>query len=85
MANMLDQNSAGATGAQPAPQKPSCNTFLFDTMPPPVTTQPADKKIEGQTRLKPVTQSHRTKALAMSATSAGPPDSTDKIGLSALS
>jgi len=44
-----------------------------------------DKKIEGQNRLKPVTQSHRTKALAMSATSAGPPDSTDKIGLSALS
>jgi hypothetical protein len=44
-----------------------------------------DKKIEGQTRLKPVTQSHRTKALAMSAMSAGPPDSTDKMGLSALS
>jgi hypothetical protein len=44
-----------------------------------------DKKIEGQTRRKPVTQSYRTKALPRSATSAGPPDSTDKIGLSALS
>jgi len=44
-----------------------------------------DKKIEGQTRLKPVTQSRRTKALAMSAMSAWPPDSTDKVGLSALS
>jgi hypothetical protein len=44
-----------------------------------------DKKIEGQTRLKPVTQSHRTKALAKSAMSAGPLDSTDKMGLSALS
>jgi hypothetical protein len=45
--------------------------------------KPMDKKIEGQTRLKPVTQSHRTKALQRSATSAGPPDSTDKIALSA--
>jgi len=47
--------------------------------------KPMDKKIEGQTRPKSATQSHRTKALPRSAMSAGPPDSTDKMGLSALS
>jgi hypothetical protein len=44
-----------------------------------------DKKIEGQTRPKPATQSHRTKALPRGAMSAGPPDSTGKIGLSDFS
>jgi len=36
------------------------------------TPWPMEKRIEGQTRWKPATQSHRTKAPAIGATSAGP-------------
>jgi hypothetical protein len=37
--------------------------YRFDKMNPSVTSKTDGQEIEGQTRPKPVTQSHRTKAL----------------------